>query len=587
MTQARMNHGGPVAALSLAAGLLAASAPAQAASPAVGQASAQGSVGKPKGPGFDAADLAYKAYAAGDYRKAAAGAAQAVRLEPGEPGYRALLIDALSAVGDIDAADRAAADAETTFGRTTELSLKRGYFAAKLHRFSDAADAFGWALGQGDLPPDRARAVRLDYSDALIQAGHARQAADALAPLAAEPAYDVQSRRAVALSEAGDLAAASPAYEQAAALAPTPRDRALMLQARIQSMVQLGQKVQARELFERELASGAFAPVDPVDVGLTAISVGDDKSAQAQFQRDPSSPKLTGAPALDAAYSAKRDQKDAAAIRYFQRGLDSAAAGDLTLSPDVAYAIRRDVADISRVWGFNGLVSYGMGGVAAGGGAPISGGRGVTQAGGEAYARLGGYRNGASVEVFARVFGTVAAENGDQTGPQTTQGWLGLRWKPFRQSNLVLEGSRMIKLGSQARDDWMVRAAYSAGQGMDLPPQTRSRPMWNLYGDVSRILDHRQTLAVVDARAGWAYRFGSGDNALVLAPFVGVNYAHDSSFADQDATGAGPGLALRRWFGATPYKASPSYVEATVQARARLSGDRRAEGVFATFAVVY
>jgi hypothetical protein len=160
-------------------------------------------------------------------------------------------------------------------------------------------------------------------------------------------------------------------------------------------------------------------------------------------------------------------------------------------------------------------------------------------------------------------------------------------WKPFRETNLVLETSRMIKLGSQARNDWMARAAYSAGQGLDLGPQVRSRPMWNLYGDVARIVDNRQTLGVVDARLGWARRVGTGVDGLVVAPFVGVNYAYDNSFARQSATGVGAGLVVRRWFRSTTYAAPRSYLEATLQARAKVAGDRRAEGVFASLAIAY
>jgi len=508
-----------------------------------------------------------------------------VRLEPGERAYRALLVDARAAAGDVQGADAAAAEIERAFGATAALSAQRGYLAMRLGRPADAADRFAQALAQDGLSAAQRREATLTRADALSQAGRPREAADALAPYAGEAAYDVQSRRAAALTAAQDDAAAAPVFAQAAALAATPEDKAFMLRSRIVALTRLGQRAEARQAFDEAYRSGALAPSDPVDLGMIALSVGDDRTAQALFDKAPDSPKLAGRAALDAAYSAKRVRRDEAAVRYFGRGLDAVASGDLSLDPTTAYAIRRDVADISRVWGANGLVSYGAAGVAAGG-APLSGGRGVTQAGGEVYTRLGGYRNGAPVEAFARVFETVAAETGDPTGAQTAQGWVGLRWKPFRQANLVLEGSRMIKLGERARDDWMVRAAYSAGHGMDIDPVRRSWPMWNLYGDVARIVDYGQTLGVVDARAGWAVRAGDSEGWIV-APFVGINYAYDSSFARESALGAGPGVVVRRWFRGDSHAAPRSYVEASVQYRARLDGDRRAEGVFATFSIAY
>lgn len=577
----------PAVALSLLAGLAAAGmAQAQTATAAQDTADEPLATAR-EGAGFDQADAAYKAYDAGDFGRATASATRAVRLEPNNRAYRALLVDALSAKGDTQAADDAAAEIERTWGQTTTLAVQRGYFATALRQPALAAERFAWALERTDLPAGKARDVRLACSDALLQAGSPRAAADVLAPMAAEPAFDVQSRLAVASAAAGDQAGAIQAYGQAASLAPTPRDRAFALRALIQAMVRHGDRAKAKALFEAELRDGAFGSDDPVDLGLTAVSVGDDRAAQDLFARDPSSARLAGRTALDAAYSAKRAGQDAAAVRYFERGLDSVAAGRLSLDPETTYAIRRDVAEISRVWGASGLVSYGTGGVTAPSGALGASGRSVTQAGGEVYRRLGGYRNGAPVEAFARVFETLAAETGDRTGSATAQGWAGLRWKPLRQTNLVLETSRMFKLGSRARDDWMVRAAYSAGQGLDLGPQVRSRPMWNLYGDVARIVDNRQTLGVVDARLGWARRVGTGDDGLVVAPFVGVNFAYDSGFARESATGAGPGVTVRRWFRSTTYAAPRSYVEATVQARARVAGDRRAEGVFASLAIAY
>ena len=165
---------------------------------------------------------------------------------------------------------------------------------------------------------------------------------------------------------------------------------------------------------------------------------------------------------------------------------------------------------------------------------------------------------------------------GGATGGDTLQGWIGVRYKPLSDINLILEASRMIALGDLARDDWMLRAAWSAEAGGDLRFDRDSWPAWRVYADVARLVDAEQTLGVAEARAGWAFRTTDQD---ILTPFIAVRGTYDDLISDEIAVGAGPGVVWRHWFREGQYSAPASYIDLSVGYHFGLSGGDRAEGL--------
>ncbi|HEY8615975.1 NfrA family protein [Phenylobacterium sp.] len=531
------------------------------------------------------AAAAYEAFNARDYARAAALAAEAAALAPGNRDYALLHLQALANAGRGEAAEQAAAALERRFGPSALVAAQRGHLAAARQDWTAAADRFGEALALPGLDPAAARLARLGRFDALMSLKQPEEAARSLEGLAAD-SYEVRSRLAMAADAARRPAEAAEAQAAAAELAPTAESKAYMLRGQVMSLVALQKRAEARRVFDAALRAGQLDASDPMDVAMVAVAVHDDETALTWFRRAEADGKLKGRAALDAAYAAKRLARDADAVRYFTLGLDRTRAGEFALGPQAEFEIRRDVATISRRWGFNGYVGYGGAGAAT---AALPGAsQGVTQVGGEAYARLGGYRRGRTWEVFGRAFETVASERGDATGPQTLQGWIGVRHKPFESQNLVLEASRMISLGELARDDWMIRAAWSAGDGLDLRFDRSNWPMWNAYVDVAHITGDGQTLAAADLRAGRSFRLSDDpDGGLVLSPFAGVAASYDDSLSKALAAGWGPGVAARWWFGGQTHQAPRSYLEMALQYRLRITGDARASGLFATFNVAY
>jgi tetratricopeptide (TPR) repeat protein len=458
-----------------------------------------------------------------------------------------------------------------------------------------AASAAFAALQRGDYPAAIAAATnavamepgnrnyRLALVDAYVGAGQDEAALRTLEPLRQDPSYEVQSRLGSVLGQR-DRQGAAAAFATAASTAPSADARAYAIRARVLALIEGGQVGQARSEYLAALASGSLIGSDPMDLAVIAVAVGEDRTAQPFYAEAAAAGALSGRAALDAGYSARRAHQDRAAIDYFSRGIDGVAAGSVEMTPEALFDVRRDVANLDRTWGGSGSISYGASSAASG--IPTSPSSTDTlQAGVEVYRRLGGYRAGTPIDVFARVFETLDTTAG-ATGSESRQGWVGARWKPLAETNLVLEGSRMVKLGDAARNDWMVRASWSVEQGTDMRVDQRSWPMWRLYADASYIVNDQQTFGVVDFRAGRTFAL-SADGRTTASVFGSVGSNYDSALATSEAIGAGPGLSVRHWFRETAYAAPRSFVDLTVEYRFRLAGDDRAEGLFATLSVNY
>lgn len=460
----------------------------------------------------------------------------------------------------------------------------RGYAAVRAGDAAAASGDFAAALEAGGLSETQARDVRLAWADALAMSGRSDHVPTALGPLAQEPGYEIQSRLAMALDVTSQRREAAAAYAAAAAAAPSPEQRITMLKGRLYALaaVPLGPESLAAA---RDLAAApGLSRDDLVNFAVFCVKFGDDRLAQRFFARANDSRPLAGTMALDAAYSARRAADDAAAVRYFKRALDDAVlAGPTQAEP--RFVVRREVADLSRRGGAYASAFYDDSNTLTG---RVPGaGRGNFQVGGEAYLRPFGYNGGRPVDLFVRAFETLGSRSGYPTGGQTLQGWVGARVKPVASQNLVLEASRLVKLGSRASNDWMVRGAYSTTGGMDLRRDRTSSTMWQVYGDVAKLVDSGETFGVADARVGRSFQPGGLNGKVILAPFVGAALSYDSSSARKAALGAGPGIWARVWTREDRYRAPQSYVDMSLQYRVRVAGDRRARGLFAVFSVAY
>lgn len=420
---------------------------------------------------------------------------------------------------------------------------------------------------------------RLLLVDALIGSDRNAEALAVLQPVAGSWDHRVQTRRAETARVTGDLAQAAEAYGLAAPLAPTAESRAYLTRARAQVLVRLGRAAEARAVLREAHAVGMLPGDAPLDFAYAAAGAGDDRLAVQGFAAADRAEPLKGAQALDAAYAARRAGQDAEAITWLEQGVRTLPAEQMTAQR--RQEIGRELQTLEHRFGGTATVSTGPSDSAAT--LLNNGGDQVTQIGGEVWARVGGDNNGRPVQVFARAYQTLDADTGP-TGSESTQGWVGVRWKPFTETNLSLEASRLIALGDAARDDTMLRAAWSADVGGDLRFDRDSWPSAHVYLDVARLLEDEQTYAVADANLGWTWVASESRRDTVTAG-VGVRADYDSLRAEEWAVAAGPRVAWRHWMGGDDLRAPGSYLDVSLGYYAPIGDGPRDEGFVAAVTV--
>ena len=240
------------------------------------------------------------------------------------------------------------------------------------------------------------------------------------------------------------------------------------------------------------------------------------------------------------------------------------------------------MADRTRTWG--AILSLGYRGVSPGGqmaGTPTTLGDSL-QAGMELYWRPAGYRDGSYYELYGGGFQTPWAKGAAPSGGPTTQAMLGARVKPLSSLNLVLAIERRLKVGRLSSNDWLLRAGYSYTHGTDLRIDADSWFTVQVYAEAGRFLRAHRSYATFEANLGRSIRLNDIDAQLVLFPHLVLAADHDSKLApgQRSASGAGIGVAARCWFNQDRYQAPRSYLDVSLQYRARLGGDARGKGVF-------
>ena len=555
-------------------------------------------------PAYQAADRAYRAIAKGQPGPAVDLARKAVNLAPGKVSYRRLLIGALMGTDQPQAAAEEANRALERWPGNAELLALRGDAGQRQGDAAKALDDYATALKSPGLTATQAHDWRLALADAALAAHEPEVALTALTELTdlatarqAAPGYEINSRRGYVLLALNRPEEALTAFTTAQAQASHDTQRARMLAARLSTLIDLGRQEEAKREFNATLAEGSLDALPLADRANLAARLGEDRQALTFFTQAFTAEELDRDGLLNAAYVAKRLALNTQAIDLFAAALaDSATASD-PWNAQRRLEVRRDIAELSRTWGAYASLSYGGVGLMPNASlqpaATSSGGK-VLQAGLELYWRPPriGYRNGRIVELFGRVFETLSHTQDQNpvaaaTGPQTLQGALGIRWKPFTDHNLVIEVGRLIKLGDQARDDWLLRAAISLGQGTDLRLEPPSWWQWQLYGEWVNYPETPQTLINFEARLGRSYRLNNRLDRLVVTPFLAVGGGYDDALETPQALGAGPGINFRLWFREDADHAPMSFLDANLQYRFKLAGDDRAEGIFASMMLAW
>lgn len=286
---------------------------------------------------------------------------------------------------------------------------------------------------------------------------------------------------------------------------------------------------------------------------------------------------------LSAAYAAQHLSYNDKAITWFSQSIDAGDAGEIEMDETSRNNIRNAISDLDRSWGYTITLGYGSVGLMDPAYTPsLSRGR-TLQASEEIYWRPPGIglRDGSRFELYARSSLALYDRTGGATGLPTWQGAAGARWKPLGRQNFVLAAERLFRIGQYSRNDWLLRAAWSAGEGGALRTDKTHWPYWQLYAEADYFISNPQTLATVEGRYGHSYRVDAISPKLVISPFLGLNLGYDSLLNEKATAGIGPGVNLRYWFRQDKYHAPQSYIDFSVQYRVRVAGDVRSNGIFA------
>ncbi|MFS2160390.1 tetratricopeptide repeat protein [Pseudomonas sp. Pseusp122] len=555
----------------------------------------------PPKPGYLDGNRSLKAYASGDYNRAAQFARKAIAQAPHNADYRMMLIEALQRQQRLDDAQVAINEAVQELGPSPQLDHRLQAIHEQM-AVNNAAEGYAaLARGDNDSAVSFARDVvrrfpaEIAYRRLLVSALIA-QGQYSAARSAATEALALKGNDAVLLAQRGqvrqrlgDQDGARQDYAQALAVGNLPlREQASLYAA-------LGQPQEALLRLQKARANGELKQGDEVQIAYFLAQAGDDRGALREFKRLDRQNQLKPKEVQDAAYSAMRVGDDAQAIAYFKRVIDYQQTGDLHMPDQQVFDTRRAVSDLSREWGLTNTTTYrGASSTSGLSGAPRSSNDSV-QNSTEVFWRPTGYNNARFVELYGRVTDTLwNKESGNDKGLDALQGAVGVRVKPLSEYNLMAAFERTFPLaGSNANGDWLVRLGYGSSIGTDLRVDVPSWWTSNLYVEGGRYLKDKRNYFNSEWQLGRSIRMDRVSPRLVLFPHVVLAADYDSQMhstndafgrnktSSGNAGGAGVGIGVRYWFRETPHKAPQSYVDFSVQYRAKVYGDDQAEGVFA------
>ncbi|KIR17737.1 hypothetical protein PFLU4_17520 [Pseudomonas fluorescens] len=571
-------------------------------------------------PGFVAASQGFKAYDREQFGLAAQSARKAVTQAPRRREYRLLLIDALQRQQHLEEADLATTDALGVFANDNTLLMRRKAIRRQL-AVPLATQGYR-ALEQGNtvLAVDQARkavawAPEIAANQQLLISALLAAKADVSAEQAASAALALDDHQAApwilrsfARNRQGKTQAAQDDLHQAQSLAGLSAGEARDIrfaQAQSSPPVLLCQEsTYGLTCSISPGNTGGQAPVSDLQLAYNWVRAGDDESAHAAFRKADATTRLAPAPAQDAAYNAMRVHEDDEAVAYFKRVIDGQKTAETPLSPQQLFDTRRTVGDVSRRLGLTSTTSYrgsSSSGLSAAPGTSSSGSgsesNDLLQNSTELSWRPLGYRNGRFVELYGRITDTLWSKNSESdTGADALQGALGVRVKLFSSVNIMAALERTFPLGSSNVDgDWLVRLGYGSSIGTDLRVDVPSWWTSQLYAEVGHYINDSRDYFNSEWQVGRSYAIGGTGSRWVTFPHVVAAIDYDSKmkseagggFSSGDAGGIGIGNNVRYWFREDAYNAPRSYVDLSLQYRARVFGEDRAKGVFARLTYSY
>jgi tetratricopeptide (TPR) repeat protein len=164
-----------------------------------------------------------------------------------------------------------------------------------------------------------------------------------------------------------------------------------------------------------------------------------------------------------------------------------------------------------------------------------------------------GFRNYRIFELTARVLGSFENESWSYD-PESTQLGLGVRLKPLDSENLWLSFERLVKIGDESQDNWLLRGLASRDWGREPPERYRAGHSGRAYADAGAFLrdsgpSDRRAVFHIEAVEG--IRFGLSPDWAVVPHGVVDGHWESSGGAPGRYLEAGAGVEVLGWLGKT------------------------------------
>jgi tetratricopeptide (TPR) repeat protein len=470
-----------------------------------------------------------------------------------------------------------------------------GYLYASQGETEQAVRAYAEALALGDDPDVTLALASLRRTAGDTAGALALLAAMNPAAMTAEQDLRRLDETALALAARGDYPGAIEAQQTAATAAPTP-DRYQQLGDFTR---RAGRRAEAVRYYLLAAEAGDNLAYRK-SLGYALAEAGSHTEAAAVFAevlaQSPEDDQIT----RDLGYTYLRVPDNEQAVTWFKKAIDqrlevlaSSGAGG-TDDPEVA-RLRQEVSRLTRRFGLTAYLTYTsdrtvqlnpLGGVA---------GEITRSNSGLEFSYLPpkiGFRDERIFQVIARLVGNLEPRS-LRFDEDSFQGAIGIRYKPLRRQNFHLGLERLVKIGDQAQDNWLLRAMYSWGRGEDLRAGERAANYTYLYAEADYFVESPHGwMWYGEARQGLTFNW---PGKLLLTPHLFVDGQFwepqrlDGSFVE-----GGPGLSWKYRFNADRYHAPRSRTELLLQYRVGKfigstseADDKRFDGLFLTFIFQY
>jgi hypothetical protein len=174
-----------------------------------------------------------------------------------------------------------------------------------------------------------------------------------------------------------------------------------------------------------------------------------------------------------------------------------------------------------------------------------------------------GLRDERTVDVFVRMLWSNEPRS-LKIQSASRQAGVGVRIKPLRNHSLYFSAERLIKVGNNAQNDWLLRASYGWSDGYEMRANQNAWNYTSLFADVGAFSDSAHTRAMyLEARQGRSFRVG---DRWIVTPHVVANGRRQwpdpgrANYAE-----AGAGVSLRYLFNETAYSTPRSSAELLLQ----------------------